>query len=197
MRVGSHGFDTTTHFLSASFFINQSSGESGTLATTRSGRQRKVNQFLSDEAPSAAGRGTRSHAFFNDLIRNHRSKLSEEEREMKMKETEEERAKATEEWEAQQKEGDGGKQNKKKGGVVQKTKAPAPAKKKKREKGKKVEESNEEDDDRPCMKCGDNQDEMVICDTKLGDGGTCDNVYHLGCVGLDHAPEGEVRGSDS
>lgn len=58
------------------------------------------------------------------------------------------------------------------------------------------EEEKIGDDDRPCKKCGDNQGRMVLCDTKLGDGGTCDKVYHLGCVGLDHEPAGEVRGSD-
>lgn len=55
------------------------------------------------------------------------------------------------------------------------------------------EEGQEEEDVRPCEACTkDDGLEMVLCDKKLGDG-RCDKCYHLECVGLDQAPEGEVR----
>ena len=59
-----------------------------------------------------------------------------------------------------------------------------------------VEKSNKKNDDRPCMGCGeDHHKTMVMCDTEMGPDVTCNNVYHLGCVGLKRSPRGKVRGS--
>ncbi|CAN0448390.1 unnamed protein product [Ectocarpus sp. 8 AP-2014] len=57
---------------------------------------------------------------------------------------------------------------------------------------KTVEESSEENDDRPCMACGsDRLENMVLCDTELGGGRYCDKAYHFACVGLDEEPDGK------
>lgn len=113
-----------------------------------------------------------------------------------MDETTEERQKAKEVWEVEQNEAKEGKQKKKKGGAAKPKKAVV--KTKESRKAQMVEESSEENDDRPCAACkGDGCEKMVICDTKLADGGTCDRVYHLRCVGLKRTPKGEVRVRDS
>lgn len=56
------------------------------------------------------------------------------------------------------------------------------------------EEGGEEQVVRPCEKCKTDAGlTMVLCDKKLDDERCCDKCYHLECVGLDQAPDGEVR----
>ncbi|CAM9431063.1 unnamed protein product [Ectocarpus sp. 6 AP-2014] len=57
---------------------------------------------------------------------------------------------------------------------------------------KTVEESSEENADRPCMACGsDGLEKMVLCDNELGGGRYCDKAYRFAYVGLDEEPDGK------
>lgn len=51
-------------------------------------------------------------------------------------------------------------------------------------------ELNEE----PCLACGKNDDtaNTLLCDKPVGDGGTCNNTYHIKCVGLKRRPRKDV-----
>lgn len=49
-------------------------------------------------------------------------------------------------------------------------------------------------DQLPCLACGKNDDipNTLLCDKPIGDGRTCDNIYHFRCAGLKKKPRGDV-----